>query len=126
MKQNVILPKVSNSPAVNWIINFNDQLKEGEDLFLGQSDQIGLRLHKVNNKLLIFPRLCPHEGATLDGSSCKSGNGDTDFKIKCPWHGRAFTPVAMIELSNIERKFIKTKYHSIELTPENISIQVIT
>jgi len=42
---------------------------------------------------LVFPRMCPHEGACLDDRPCEDG------RIKCAWHGRVFAPMAEFDLA---------------------------
>jgi nitrite reductase/ring-hydroxylating ferredoxin subunit len=44
---------------------------------------------KRGDNILIWPGLCPHEGAKLEAAHfCKE-------QLCCPWHGRKFRPVAL-------------------------------
>jgi nitrite reductase/ring-hydroxylating ferredoxin subunit len=64
------------------------------ELFVGRDDVWGIRLVREGNVLSLFPRLCPHEGASLDGTKCRNK------KVQCPWHGRTFEPLAEFDLTS--------------------------
>ncbi|MEZ4750919.1 MAG: Rieske 2Fe-2S domain-containing protein [Bdellovibrionota bacterium] len=81
-------------------------LGEGQNYMLGTSDHLGIRLHRQDNKLSLYPRLCAHAGASLDESPCKSG------KVRCPWHGKAFRPYAVVDLRAGTQAFT-TPYHHV-------------
>lgn len=72
-------------------------LREGQRLFYGRSDQFGLQLVREGTMLLVFKRLCPHQGASLDTGKFVDG------KIGCGWHGRKFAPLAQINLDGGDR-----------------------
>lgn len=44
----------------------------------------------------VWPLICPHEGAPL--SACLS---DVTTSIKCPWHGRRFTPLVQFSRTQV-------------------------
>ena len=67
-------------------------LPENGQFFVGRDDVWGLRLVREGTALKLFPRLCPHEGASLDSTECKND------KIQCPWHGRSFEPLAKFDM----------------------------
>lgn len=75
-------------------IDITHALPGDGQLFVGRDDIWGVRLVREGQALKLFPRLCPHEGASLDGTECKNN------KVQCPWHGRAFTPLAEFDLSS--------------------------
>jgi Rieske [2Fe-2S] domain len=57
-------------------------------LSLGTDDHRGVMVSKLNEKVVAFPRICPHEGAPLDSTTA---TGDLTTRIRCPWHGREIT-----------------------------------
>ncbi len=63
---------------------------DGDEVLWGREDHLGLRIRREDGKLLVFPRMCPHEGAGLDRAGCVKG------VLRCPWHNRAFKPVVEI------------------------------
>ena len=62
----------------------------GKTEFVGEADHVGLQIHFDQDEIRLFPRLCPHRGASLD---CADASG---LAIVCPWHGRHFRPLARI------------------------------
>jgi nitrite reductase/ring-hydroxylating ferredoxin subunit len=79
----VILPK-QTWPIHNKLPGLKDQ--QTAHVRLGPFE---LLLHKDGDHLLVWPGLCPHEGALLDESHrC----GD---QLSCPWHGRKFRAVRL-------------------------------
>jgi nitrite reductase/ring-hydroxylating ferredoxin subunit len=63
---------------------------------VGRSDHLGLKLRRVGDTLVAFPRMCPHEGADLDPIPL------TEDCLTCPWHGRRLPPVATLDLTEDE------------------------
>ena len=57
-------------------------------VLIGRDDHLGLRIVPAGDALLVFPRMCPHQGASLDDCA---DDGET---ITCPWHGRRIACVA--------------------------------
>jgi len=93
MRPNVVLPSGRDTvPPVS--VNIQEVLPADGEYLLGKDDHQGLRIVRAANALHVFPRMCPHEGASLDGQSCKSG------RVHCPWHGRAFDPLAKFDLAS--------------------------
>ena len=43
------------------------------------------------DRVEIYPRLCPHEGACLDALHAPGQPA-----IQCPWHGRSFQPIVTL------------------------------
>ena len=88
-----------------------------EDILTGQSDHWGLRLSLRDGQLLVFPRLCPHEGACLDRQEM-TGNS-----VRCPWHGRVLRPIATLAWpwKNPSDR-IELRYHTLTPTPEGLQI----
>ncbi len=88
--------------------------RDGSDYFFGRPDHLGLRLHRTDGRILVFPRLCPHEGADLDGSSCSSKT------LRCPWHGRAFKPMAILNVGTSE--FATTPNHELAMRGDMLHV----
>lgn len=68
-------------------------------VIVGDADHLGLQISFGPDEIKIFPRLCPHRGASLDSCSL-SGNA-----IECPWHGRQFRPLARIAHNGTRQTF---------------------
>ncbi len=60
----------------------------GNEFLVGRADAFGFRLIRKDNLVMVFPRMCLHEGASLDNQPCKK-----DAIIKCPWHARPYKPL---------------------------------
>jgi len=90
--------------------------RDGEAL-VGRDDHLGLRLVRRGRHLLVYPRLCPHEGASLDPAPCR---GRT---IHCPWHGRAFAPLAEFALDSPEERQAETSWSRITLRGRTLEIR---
>ncbi len=56
---------------------------------LGEDDAFGLQVRRREKELDLYPRLCPHQGACLDGRL------DSSDRMRCPWHGRSFPAVTI-------------------------------
>jgi hypothetical protein len=97
-ESNVIIPAQSLTQSKDkpestlQEINIEEDLHENEFFHFGRSDHLGFQILKKEQKLLFFPRLCPHEGACLDRKQ------SDEAKIQCPWHGRIFKPQLVIDL----------------------------
>ena len=61
-----------------------------KNILVGEDDHLGLQIKITSKVIRIFPRLCPHQGASLD--NCESNVSS----ITCPWHGRKFTALCSI------------------------------
>lgn len=67
-------------------------LAEGVPRLVGRSDHLGLRIERAGGELRVFPRMCSHEGAELDGVAADRCG------LRCPWHGRRVAPIGVIDL----------------------------
>ena len=92
------------------------ELERDKVITIGQADHRGLRFQLEDGVVRVFPRMCPHEGANLDHSSCKNG------QIACPWHARKFAPLATLALGKGQK--VATSEH-FELTLEGDSLHVV-
>jgi hypothetical protein len=91
-KPNVI-PPLTTAPHPPYRVVIDDVLPRDGEHLIGRDDHLGLRLVRSGNALVVYPRMCPHEGASLDRQPCDSG------RIRCPWHGRIFEPAGCFDLS---------------------------
>jgi hypothetical protein len=105
---NVIVPKeLPPFPPVELKLEHNQYLQK--EWLIGRDDHLGLRLVKNNQKISVFTRMCPHEGASLDPRPCSKG------RLTCPWHGRVFAPIAELNLSGSGIQKAYTEFHEIVL-----------
>ena len=88
-----------------------------KEFISGQSDIWGLRGLIENNKITIYPRMCNHEGASLDNAKFQNIN------IVCPWHNKKIKPIHSQEINNKEVFFnhLQKKY-KLKITTNNIKI----
>jgi len=116
LKPNVIPPESSTRFSPTTLSLDRDLPLDGEYL-LGRDDHLGLRLVRSNNTIMIYPRLCPHEGASLDSQKCMNK------KIKCPWHGRMFNPLVTLDASKDTPQEFITENHEITLSYKTLTIK---
>jgi len=67
--------------------NYQEILAAGTTGYVGDTGLLGLRLIRDGDTITVWPRTCPHEGASLDHSPCRDGI------MTCPWHGRRIDPI---------------------------------
>ena len=90
---------------------------DGEYLH-GRDDHLGIQIVRSGTMISVYPRLCPHEGASLDKKNfwvCSRTreiprSGQKGHKIMCPWHGRLFEPMAIFELSSNETQNARSSH----------------
>ncbi len=130
MRQNVVTPEqnvVAPTDIGHWPLRriAFDELIEGRPLLVGDPNHLGLTVQRRRDSVLVFPRLCPHEGADLDtaASRCKiSGEGpEAGTTIQCPWHGRKFRPILAIELPARPSRS-QTPWHDFETDKSGLTI----
>ena len=85
-----VMPPSSAQPF-SWVSEA-DKLPQGSTL-VGTDDVGGVRIIRENDKVLVFPRVCLHAGASLDDAKI---DGDC---IVCPWHGKRIG--AIVELNTV-------------------------
>jgi hypothetical protein len=107
VNSNVIVPQFAEEINQSTI-NINDILPSDGEFLLGKDDAWGLRLVRMANNLKIYPRMCHHEGASLDGQKCN------DNKIKCPWHGVLVRSIANFDFMEPTSQIYESKYHQFE------------
>ena len=82
-----VMPPSSAQPF-SWVSEA-DKLPQGSTL-VGTDDVGGVRIIRENDKVLVFPRVCLHAGASLDDAKI---DGDC---IVCPWHGKRIQPLSVL------------------------------
>ena len=97
-------------------LSLDKDLSSNGECLLGKDDHLGLRVVRSNNNIMIYPRMCPHEGASLDGQKC------LNRKIRCSWHGRIFSPIAKFDLTIIQIQQATTDYHHITIENSVLTI----
>jgi hypothetical protein len=97
--QNVIAPSPGNKSE-----QFDTRsLVEGEPGILVGAGPFGLRLiREGDSKLLVYQRVCDHEGSSLD-----SAQFSADCLI-CPWHAKRIKPLAVVALDQVSTEPIDT------------------
>ena len=123
-EQNVVAPRVLPSWSER-IIPF-DSLQEAQPCFIGEANHMGLTLLRSGHFIYVYPRLCPHEGAGLDGAvtQCAAAEGGIRTEpctIQCPWHGRKFRPILTISTAVGESAF-ETDWHTYEVHTTQVRI----
>lgn len=114
---NVVSPKDPLSfPPVQLKVE-RDKILPNEWL-IGRDDHLGLRVVRKEDHVLVFVRMCPHEGASLDLHACSKG------KVTCPWHGRAFQPVAEFDLQRLDTQIASTEYHEMVFEGGTLTIKL--
>ena len=88
-----VTPPADARPAPPATIDLAAQIAADGHYLFGDSGHLGLRLVRQGGRLMVFPRMCPHEGACLDDRPCEGG------RIRCEWHGRMFAPLAEFDLA---------------------------
>lgn len=117
MESNVV-PPARSQPSSEAVQLDLQQVLPGDGVFLwGRSDHLGLQLIRTGQKVSIFPRMCPHEGALLDGARCSKQD-----RVKCQWHGREFSPYAQIDLS-LGLVRVETPLYAIEYAQGSLMIR---
>ena len=91
-----VVPPPSAQPF-SWVSEL-EQLPQGST-FVGTDDVGGVRVVRQQDKVLVFPRVCLHAGASLDDAKIE---GDC---IICPWHGRRIGPLANVVVGDVETEF---------------------
>jgi hypothetical protein len=87
-------------------------------ILIGRDDHVGLQIlvDRRRGCVSIYPRMCPHEGASLDG--CAEAGG----ALRCPWHGRRITPLASFDLHARGPEVRETPHHRLELAADVLRV----
>jgi nitrite reductase/ring-hydroxylating ferredoxin subunit len=114
MKEN-LLPPQDRSKIVR--ANYVELLDGKQEAFAGDSGLLGFRLIHDADGVVIYPRACPHEGASLDKSDCAGGS------VKCRWHGRQIAPIGRFRWG--ENAHFDTKAYRGDVTGEIITVEYL-
>jgi len=102
--KNVVPPK--QLPDQNeFELSLDKIFSKSNTYFLGINDIYGLRLIKDNEKIHIFPRMCDHEGFSLDKSSCIKN------RLQCPIHGKYHRPLISFDIENQGLDTFDSSFH---------------
>ena len=78
-------------------------------VFLG-TEIFGVQLMKEGDKILVYPRICLHEGACLDKATKQNAN------LICPWHGKRIPPCITYEIETGQTEYApNNKYYSMNV-----------
>ena len=66
---------------------YREALAVTDTALVGDIGLLGYRLVRSGAEVLLFPRACPHESASLDNSPCVATS------LACQWHGRRIRPI---------------------------------
>lgn len=101
-----------------WTFSVSE-LKVGRSTFVGPEDIRGIRLERLADSIIFYPRMCSHEGALLD-KACVTENG-----VKCPWHGRVERTLGSIDLSVLSTNFSLGSHHQVTRDGDQLTIEFI-
>jgi len=109
LKEKIKLPQLEECSNLTLSKNMNKNILVGED------DHLGLQIKITPKVIHIFPRLCPHQGGSLDDCNLNVNS------IACPWHGRKFTALCSIP-HNGKQQTYSGPYHKVTYTNDDIKI----
>lgn len=110
----VIPPVVADASSARVALN------DGKpEWFVGRDDHMGLRIVRSGDVVQAFPRLCMHQGASLDGAQV------TARGLQCPWHGRLTKAVATFDLAREPEAVRETPRHRLALRGPELTIEFL-
>ena len=115
MKKGVFAPKDSVK-----FLNYEQSVKltlvdyMNKKVEVGESVHLGLQIKVTPNIILVFPRLCPHQGCSLD-------NNLDGLLIACPWHRRIFSPLCSISNDGKPKSYVGP-YHKINYNKTSLDV----
>ena len=86
-----------------------------KNILVGEDDHLGLQIKITPKVIRIFPRLCPHQGGSLDNCDLNV------LSIACPWHGRKFTALCSIR-HNGKQQTYSGPYHKVTYESDVLEI----
>jgi hypothetical protein len=84
---------------------------------LGRSDHLGLKVRRFGDRVVAYPRMCPHEGAELDAVEADPAC------LQCPWHGRRLTPSAVLDVGDTEAA-ASTAWHELWIEGDRLHVRL--
>jgi nitrite reductase/ring-hydroxylating ferredoxin subunit len=112
-----VVPPVEGPPAEPIAPIALDAVSASGWTLLGASDHLGLKLRRDGDRIVAYPRMCPHEGADLDEVP------DVDGCLTCPWHGRRLAPVAALDLTE-DQPSAETGLHRLRVEDGKVHVRV--
>ena len=114
-KSNVILPRQSptNPPVA---LSLEKDLPNPSERLIGRDDHLGLRIVRTGDSIALYPRLCPHEGCSLDQRKLVNN------RARCHWHGRLFGPLAILDAKKASETDLD--HHHVVLTDQILTVSV--
>jgi hypothetical protein len=112
-RENVRPPPVTE-PVPPTELALDDGAREWR---IGRDDHLGLRVVRDGDAVCVYPRMCLHEGASLDGCDVRAGGA-----LRCPWHGRRAAPLALLALGGA-REERRLPHHRLELAGARLRIE---
>jgi hypothetical protein len=97
--------------------NYVEVLGDSNEAYFGDVGLLGYRLVRNGSKVILFPRACPHEGASLDRLDCNRGF------IQCLWHGRRIQPIGSFNWS--EDAVVETSTHRISTVGSQLTVEIL-
>ena len=114
MRENLCLPQGSSNTVR---ANYAALLDGKQEAVAGDSGLLGFRMVRAGNEVVVYPRACPHEGASLDKSDCAGGF------VKCRWHGRKIAPIGRFHWGENARFGVKA--YRADVSGETITIEYL-
>jgi Rieske 2Fe-2S protein len=107
-RDNVVPPETpAAAPASE--VRLSEHLAGDGEYRLGTDDHRGVLIIRRAEEIVVFPRLCTHEGASLDGQKCQGG------ELRCPWHGRRIAAIGSFDLKKTTRQEAVSRFHRVVL-----------
>ena len=127
---NVIFPEKIDNSCVPVELPVQSILPSDGEYLYGRDDHFGVQIVRSGDMIMVYPRLCPHDGASLDRKNywaCSrhrevSTPGEKGYKIMCPWHGRLFDPIASFKLSSQETQEAESDYLLLNMNKSVLTI----
>lgn len=88
--RNLIAPESLRSVSIS--IELPD-IPEGRSKHGGDAED-GIVVERRGQRLILYPLICDHEGASLTCAAMGEGG------LRCPWHGRTVRPLAVVDLKS--------------------------
>jgi Rieske [2Fe-2S] domain len=110
---------ISSPPGKSTVVecDYTAMLAQSNEALVGDTGLIGFRLVRAGDDVMVFPRTCPHEGASLEKADCASGS------VRCPWHGRRLT--AIIKFKWLQDASASTSTHRAKVVGKTLTVEYI-
>lgn len=92
-------------------------LAASNDVLVGDKGLLGFRLLRQGDDVTVFPRTCPHEGASVEREDCSSG------AVRCPWHGRRLTSIAKFKWQ--QDAAVSTSMYRVKVSGHKLTVEYI-